>query len=161
MKSFAVSRATDADVPRMLEILAQWNMKPTPPSREVPDPERSKIDVDCCFVARSGNDVVGVASYIVHSDAIAETASLAVDRHHTGRGIGSALQMARMTELWKRGIRTLRTEADRPETIAWYRKHFGYKEIGRNPKKHAFGLPDVDTWVVLECDLDAFCGGRD
>ena len=160
MKSFAVSRATVTDVPRMLDILSQWNMKPTPASNEVPDPERTKIDVDCCFVARSGNDVVGVASYIIHSDTLAETASLAVDRRYTGQGIGSSLQMARMTDLWKRGIRTLRTEADRPETVAWYKKHFGYKEIGHNPKKHAFGLLDVEEWVVLECDLGAFFGGN-
>ncbi|HEY6770967.1 MAG TPA: hypothetical protein VI035_00800 [Solirubrobacterales bacterium] len=36
------------------------------------------------------------------------------------------------------------TNADRPETIAWYKRHFGYREVGEVAKLHEFGLPDVD-----------------
>jgi hypothetical protein len=52
------------------------------------------------------------------------------------------------------GIRHVRTEADRPETIAWYVRKFGYRVAGTVPKKHAFSLPDVGYWTVLTLDLD-------
>jgi N-acetylglutamate synthase-like GNAT family acetyltransferase len=31
---------------------------------------------------------------------------------------------------------------------------FGYRIVGTNPKKHAFSLPNVDVWTVLELDLE-------
>jgi hypothetical protein len=63
------------------------------------------------------------------------------------------LQSARLDEMRRRGIRRVRTEADRPETIRWYVEMFGYRIVGTNPKKHAFSLEDVDFWTVLELDL--------
>jgi uncharacterized protein with GYD domain len=53
----------------------------------------------------------------------------------------------------ERGIRTVRTETDRPETVRWYVERFGYRIVGTNPKKHAFSLAGVDYWTVLELDL--------
>lgn len=157
---FVIQRAAKSDIPQILEILDQWNMKPVAPGKDMPDPERSRIDIEKFFVARSKGEIVGVAGYIVHTETYAETASLAVDKKYEGRGIGGALQIERMRELWKKGIKILRTEADRAKTIAWYKKHFGYVEIGRNPKKHNFSLNDVNEWVVLECDLHEFFQNR-
>ncbi|MBI3223125.1 MAG: hypothetical protein HYZ46_08735 [Nitrosomonadales bacterium] len=51
------------------------------------------------------------------------------------------------------GISKVRTETDRPETIDWYIKKFGYRIVGTHRKKHDFSLPDVDFWTVLELDL--------
>ena len=45
------------------------------------------------------------------------------------------------------------TNADRPETIAWYERHFGYERVGSVPKVAEFGLPDVDSWTTLEASL--------
>jgi hypothetical protein len=45
------------------------------------------------------------------------------------------------------------TNADRPETIAWYERHFGYRRVGEVEKLHEFGLPDVDRWTTLEAPL--------
>jgi predicted N-acetyltransferase YhbS len=104
---------------------------------------------------------VGVGSYLLHSDALAETASLAVSPEVKGSGIGARLQVARLEEMLARGIRRVRTETDRPETIAWYQRKFGYRIVGSNPKKHAFSLPDVDVWTVLELDLVAWGRNRD
>jgi hypothetical protein len=47
----------------------------------------------------------------------------------------------------------VRTETDRPATVRWYVRRFGYRVVGTNPKKHAFSLPDVAVWTVLELDL--------
>lgn len=130
-----------------LELLDQYNMAPR---SDLVDAERSGFDIENSFVAVADGRVVGVASYIIHSPHFAETASLAVHRDCLGMGVGYSLQQARLAEMRSRGIRKVRTEADRPETIRWYIEKFGYTEAGTNPKKHDFSLSDVDHWTVLE-----------
>lgn len=141
------------DVDRAVAILAQWNMAPMPPSPEVPDPERSALDVGNAFVALADGEVVGVCSYILHPDGLAETASLAVDRGCRGAGIGERLQRARLEEMKARGVVKVRTEADRPEVIDWYVRKFGYRVAGSVRKKHCFSREDVERWTVLELEL--------
>ena len=148
-----IRRMREEDLPGALRVLAHWNMAPVAPSPEVPDPERSRLDVGRSFVAEVEGRIVGVASYILHSPEYAETASHAVDPAFRGSGVGRALQLARLREMKALGVRRVRTETDRPETIAWLVKHFGYRVTGRNPKKHAFSLADVREWTVLELDL--------
>lgn len=146
-----IRKMQDEDVAAAMEILNQWDMAP---EADNADAERSTIRVENSFVAEDSGTVVGVASYIVHSDALGETASLAVDPDYRGQGIGYRLQVARLEEMRSRGIETVRTETDRPETINWYIENFGYERVGTNPKKHDFSLSDVDEWTVLELELD-------
>lgn len=141
------------DVDDAMAVLDHWNMAPREGD---PDAERSTIRVENSFVAVDDGAVVGVASFIVHDDELAETASLAVHPDYRGRGIGYRLQVARLLEMRARGIRRVHTETDRPETVEWYVERFGYERAGTNPKKHAFSLPDVDEWTVLELDLDVW-----
>jgi len=138
-----------------LALLDRWNLMPTPASAARPDPERVGLNIANSFVAVRDEVVVGVCSYILHGNGRAETASLAVDPSLRGTGAGEALQRARLTEMKAGGIHTVVTEADRPEVIDWYVRKFGYRVTGVNPKKHAFGLPDVHHWTVLELDLSA------
>jgi predicted N-acetyltransferase YhbS len=152
--TIVIRKMREEDRPRVMEILARWNMTPISPSAERPDPERTTVAADgTAFVAVMGEQVVGVASYILHGHRSAETASLAVDPSCRGTGIGEMLQQARLTELKLRGIERLRTECDRPEVVDWYVRKFGYRVVGKNPKKHQFSLADVDHWTVLELDL--------
>jgi hypothetical protein len=65
----------------------------------------------------------------------------------------AGLQELRMEKMREAGAKRVITNADRPETIAWYKRHFGYREVGETPKLHEFGLPDVDHWTTLEADL--------
>ncbi len=58
-----------------------------------------------------------------------------------------------MLALWEQGIRILTTNADIPETIEWYKKYFGYREIGKLQKIHEFSRPDIDEWTTLQTDL--------
>ena len=118
------------------------------------DPERSEIRVENSFVADDDGKVVGMASYIVHGPEEGETASLAVDPAYRGRGIGARLQHARLREMYRRGIRRVRTETDRPATIRWYVEKFGYERVASVPKKHEFSLKDVHEWTVLSLDLE-------
>jgi ribosomal-protein-alanine N-acetyltransferase len=59
------------------------------------------------------------------------------------------------------GALTLTTNADIPETIAWYKRHFGYVEVGREKKKHEFGRADVHEWTTLRTDLADWRRRRD
>ena len=143
----------DADVEPAMDLLETWNMAPQTGNT---DAERSTIRVDNSFVAEDSGAVVGVASYIVHSETLGETASLAVDPDYRGQGIGYRLQVRRLEAMASLGIETVRTETDRPETIEWYVEHFGYERVGTTPKKHEFSLSDVEEWTILELDLTAW-----
>lgn len=155
MSKIGIRKMRADDLPACMAILAQWNMAPRAPSADTPDPERSVIEVDNGFVAESGGRIVGTCSYIVQSPELSETASLAVDPGYKGGGVGYLLQQARLDEMRERGIKTVRTETDRPDTIRWYVEKFGYRIVGTNPKKHAFSLADVDRWTVLELEFQA------
>ena len=141
---------TAADLPAVMALLGHWNMAPRCGD---PDAERSGIAIENTFIAEEEGRIVGVASFIMHGADSAETASLAVDPDYLGQGLGAQLQRTRLEEMRRRGVRRVRTEADRPATIRWYVREFGYRIVGTNPKKHDFGLPGVNEWTVLELDL--------
>lgn len=151
--SIEIRKMREDDLNDALALLAEWNMAPRAPTAETPDPERTTLNVDNSFVAMHNGNLVGVASYIVLSAETAETASLAVAKACRGLGVGYLLQQARLEEMRHKGIKILQTETDRPETIDWYVKKFGYRIVGTHQKKHGFSLPDVDHWTVLELDL--------
>jgi amino-acid N-acetyltransferase len=147
-----IRKMTPDDMEAAFAILGKWGMAPR---TDLENAERSGIDIANSFVAQLADGrIVGVASYIVHSRELAETASLAVDPDVRGAGLGYRLQQARLEEMRRRGIKRVRTETDRPETIDWYVTKFGYRIMGTNPKKHAFSLPDVHEWTVLELELE-------
>lgn len=153
-----IRKMREGDVPAAMDILDEYDMAPKTDRESA---ERSEIRVENSFVAEEAGDVVGTASYIVHSDTVAETASMAVHPDYRGEGLGYRLQAARLEEMHARGIETVRTETDRPDTIEWYIGNFGYERVGTNPKKHDFSLPDVDEWTVLELDLVAWAERAD
>jgi len=82
-----------------------------------------------------------------------KTTLLAVLPEQRKLGIGRALQELRMDLMRDAGATRVITTADRPETIAWYERHFGYRRVGEVEKIHEFGLPDVDHWTTLEAPL--------
>jgi predicted N-acetyltransferase YhbS len=141
------------ELSRVIAILAYWNMAPVAPSADCPEPETTGLQEDSTFVAVAGDTIVGVASYVLRGEGWGETASLAVDPAWRGRGVGERLQRERLAAMKARGVRRVRTETDRPETIAWYLRKFGYRLAGTAPKKHAFSLEHVPHWTVLELDL--------
>jgi ribosomal-protein-alanine N-acetyltransferase len=61
-----------------------------------------------------------------------------------------------MRAMREAGCRTVTTNADLPETIAWYERWFGYRKVGTLAKVHEFGDPQRDHWTTLECDLEAW-----
>ena len=156
LRNVEIRNMTGDDLNDVVRILSRWNMAPLAASRDIPDPERSTILIENTFVACMVERVVGVASFIGLSDRVAETASLAVDPACKGLGIGFLLQEARLDEMIRRGFQKVISETDRPETIDWYIRHFGYRVVGTHAKKHAFSLTDVDVWTVLELDCATY-----
>lgn len=143
----------EADRSVAMSILEMYNMAPRPPTPELPDPERAELAVDRTLVAEFDGMVVGLCSYLVHSPELVETASLAVHPDWRGHGIGLILQQKRLQLFRQKGFRKVRTETDRPEVADWYIRHFGYRTVGKNPKKHCFGRPEIDYWTVLELSI--------
>jgi 3-keto-5-aminohexanoate cleavage enzyme len=134
----------------MLSVLATVNM------HHVPSAEMDDFDVGHWFVAESAGRVIGVAGFrlLGTPDApVGKTTLLAVDPDLREHGIGRELQELRMEQMRRAGATRVITNADRPETIAWYVRHFGYREVGEVAKVREFGLPEVDRWTTLEAEL--------
>jgi 3-keto-5-aminohexanoate cleavage enzyme len=134
----------------MLRVLEPANM------HHVPSPEMDDFDVGHWFVAESEGQVVGLAGYRIINTGrgrAGKTTLLAVEPSQRSKGIGRALQELRMELMRDAGAERVVTNADRPETIAWYERHFGYQRVGSVAKEHEFGLPDVDRWTTLEASL--------
>lgn len=143
-----IQPAKEKDIPVILEIMKTVNM------HHVPSPEMPDLDWRCYFVARLDGRMVGAAGYRIISDTQAKTTLMVVHPDYRRFGIGRMLQERRMLAVNDQGIKELITNADIPETIAWYKKHFGYIEIGKEKKKHDFGRSDIDEWTTLKMDLN-------
>jgi 3-oxoadipate:acetyl-CoA acetyltransferase len=139
-----------ADREAMLLVLETANM------HRVPSPEMDDFHVGRWHVAVTGDLIVGVAGFRLletPDGPVGKTTLLAVHPESRGHGIGRALQEQRMELMRDAGAARVITNADRPDTIAWYERHFGYRRIGEVAKLHEFGLPDVDRWTTLEATL--------
>jgi ribosomal protein S18 acetylase RimI-like enzyme len=143
-----IEKIQEADKPQVMALLKQVNM------HYVPSPEMPKITWENYSVIRLNGRVVGFCGYKILTDTEAKTELMAVDGECRGMGLGLKLQAFRMQEMARRGIRTLTTNCDLPESIAWYKKHFGYVEVGRLKKEHEFGSPEIDCWTTLQVDLE-------
>lgn len=145
-----------ADLARIIEILEGYNMGHFGHAERPAMPK-----IEHFMVAEEQGVVVGCCAYLLYDESEiavradeAETGSLAVSAEYRGKGVGEALQAARMHQLLDLGIETLFTETDRPQTIAWYIRKFGYRRLSSRPKKFRdFGDPDVDTFTLLAVDL--------
>jgi ribosomal-protein-alanine N-acetyltransferase len=134
----------------MLAVLETANM------HHVPSPEMDDFDVGHWIVADLEGRVVGVAGYKIldlDGEPTGKTTLLVVEPSARRHGLGRDLQTLRMDRMREAGASRVITNADRPETIAWYERHFAYRRIGESSKLCEFGLPDVDRWTTLEARL--------
>ena len=145
-----IEKARADDMADMLAVLQTVNM------HHVPSDEMPELDWRCCFVARAGERVVGMSGYKLVSETEGKTTLMAVDPAYRRFGLGMRLQTARLRAMAALGAKTVVTNADRPITIDWYKKHFAYRQIGTVPKVHEFGDPSVQEWTTLEMDLEAW-----
>jgi len=152
--SLLIEKAQPEDRPRVFELLEQANMHHIP-SEEVPS-----VTWENYFVARLDGEVVGFCGYKILSPTDAKTELMVVDPKCRGLGIGFKLQERRMEEMLADGIHKLITNADLPASIAFYKKHFGYREVGKLDKVHEYSDPGIDQWTTLQVDLDQWDKNR-
>jgi len=152
--NFVIEQAQEKDFPAILEILKPWNM------HHIPSEEMEMIDFDTFFIAKKDDHIIGVSGYKLLSETVGKTTLLAIHPDLRGTGLGESLQLARLETMYARGIKRVITNADRPDIIIWYKKHFGYKETGRIKKLRSFGLTDVSHWTTLEMDLEVYFQNR-
>lgn len=147
---YIIEKAKPSDKEEIIEVLKPWNMH----NIILKDPKY--IDFNFYYVARVDGKIVGCAGFILLSDTKARTRLLAVYPELQGTGIGKALQDYRLEQMYKMGIKTVVTHADRDEIILWYKKHYGYKETGEKKKVEEHGLNDKSISVTMEMDLEFF-----
>ena len=147
---YQIEKASRNDREAILKVMEPWNM------HHVPSEEMDELDLSCFFVARVSGNIVGAAGYKLLTTEKGKTTLLGIRPELSGMGLGRALQDARLEAMYALGIKRVVTNADRPETIIWYKKHYGYREIGSLKKICDFGLSDVDHWTTLEMDLEKY-----
>jgi len=145
-----IEKASVEDYAAILSVMESWNM------HHIPSEEMEELDLSCFFVARLSGHVAGAARYTLLSPGKGKTTLLGIRPQFSGMRIGKTLQNARLEAMYETGIRSVLTNADRPETILWYKKHYGYRQIGVLKKICDFSLSDVDHWCTLEMDLEAY-----
>lgn len=151
---FIIEKAKIEDKKDILRILEYWNM------HRIPSPEAEEIDFSCFFVAKISGQVVGVSGYKIIDKETGKTRLLAVNPELKGTGVGKDLQDIRLETMHKLGIKKVLTEADRFEVILWYKKNFGYKEIGKRKKISEHGLKTEEYATILELDLENYIADR-
>lgn len=147
--SYQIRFAHPGEIPGIIELMRPYNM------HHIPSPEMGALDYKCFIVAEQKGELIGAAGYTFLADNVGKTTLMAVRPDCARFGLGKELQTRRMQILRGLGCEKIITNADRPDTIAWYKRNFGYREIGKLPKIHSFGLDDVGEWTTLEADLTA------
>ncbi len=153
--NYTIEPAGPGDRDAILRVMRPFNM------HHVPSVEMEELNLSCFFVAKMRGEIVGAAGYKLLSPGKAKTTLLGVLPECGGMGIGKDLQHTRMEVMHRTGVKTLTTNADRPDTILWYKKHYGYRQVGSLKKLCPFGLEDVDHWTTLQTDLDDYFAGLD
>lgn len=153
---YTIRPARADDFETILTVLEPANM------HYVPSEEMPELDWQKCFVAERCADgrIVGMSGWTMTGEDSAKTTLMTVLPECRGHNVGHMLQTVRMVAAYYNGAARMVTNADRPDTIEWYKRKFGYREIGRLPKVHEFGLPEVAEWTTLETDLIKFMLGK-
>jgi len=145
-----IRKAKELERDSILMVMKPWNM------HHVPSEEMQELDISCFFVATIDNKIVGASGYKLISQNRGKTTLLGVLPEYSGKGIGKLLQDARLKAMYNLGVKTVITNADRPATIEWYKKHYGYNKIGNLEKIHSFGDDSINSWTTLEMDLENY-----
>lgn len=148
---YHIEKAGPGDLEAILAVMEPWNM------HHVPSLEMDVLDLSLFFVARTSDGrIIGAGGYKILSADEGKTTLLGVYPEFQGLGVGKALQERRLEAMYKAGVKYVTTNADHPETIIWYKKHYRYGVVGTLEKRCSFGLEDIDHWTTLRMDLQQF-----
>jgi N-acetylglutamate synthase-like GNAT family acetyltransferase len=139
-----IRRPSESDREEILSVLRTANFDAIG-SSEMPD-----FPLSDCFIAVSGEKIVGVGGYRILDADTAKTTLLAVDPAWRGRGIGTRLQTARLEVMKAAGVKRIYTNTDDEAVIAWLERRHGFRRSGELiAKLRPFGRADRDHWVNL------------
>lgn len=142
-----IREAREQDREAIMAILETANF------HHIPSLEMPELDLSRCFVAEEEGRILGMAGYTMLAPDAGKTTLMVVDPSLRGSGLGMALQKRRLAAMRNLGARTVTTNADLPHVITWYKKHFGYREVGQQAKLHSFGDTAIGHWTTLRMDL--------
>jgi len=145
--NFKIEKAKEENRADIFRLLKQANM------HYIPSEEMPGLTYENYFVAKNDGNVLGFCGYKILSEYDAKTELMVVDMQSRGLGIGYALQVCRMEDMLNKGIYNVKTNTDLPDSILWYKKKFGYKQVNKLKKLHEFGDPNIGEWTTLEVDL--------
>lgn len=145
-----IRKANKQDRACILKVMESWNM------HHVPSLEMEELDLSCFFVATVDAEIVGASGYKLLPNEKGKTTLLGVLPQFNNHGIGKLLQEERLKAMYEKGVRQVITNADRPSTIKWYKKNYGYHEIGRIKKNSSFGDDSIDFWTTIEMNLEKY-----
>lgn len=167
---FQIEPALDTDHDAILELMAHWNMQ------HVPSAEVEELYLPGFNVVRAAHDdlatgggadggpapgaLIAACGHKLIAPGRGKNTLFAVHPRWRGHGLGHRLMDSALLALRRAGARTVLTNTDRPQSVAWYRDCYGYRIIGRLPKLMDFGDSAVDHWTTLELDLDAWFVGK-
>src|SRR5688572_33486915 len=106
---FSIKQALADELPQILNVMSCYNM------HQVPGPDKADPLVPELFflaVLDSG-EVAGAAGFMPEGGGRGRTTLLSVDPQYGGRGIGNALQTARLRAMQDLGIHPVTTNCDR------------------------------------------------
>ena len=146
--------ARDSDYDGIMELLKPYNM------HHVPSAEMPKLYIEYCFVAEENGRLIGFSGWKPTEDGEAKTTLGCLDSEYQGKRISDKLLSLILVDAYECGCSYMITNADRPVAINWYKKRFGFKEIGKLKKLHDFGLSSVDEWTTLKIDLNDWYNNR-
>lgn len=149
-----IRNAIPKDREEILKVMKPWNM------HHVPSEEMEELDLSCFFVAIIDDQIIGASGYKLLSNNLGKTTLLGVLPKYGSKGIGRLLQDARLEAMFNQGVKKVITNADRPTTIRWYKKHYRYFEIGNIKKVMSFGDNSVDSWTTLEMNLTEYINSK-
>ncbi|MFH9402807.1 GNAT family N-acetyltransferase [Streptomyces sp. NPDC017638] len=158
--SVTISAATEQDAEQIFRLqylcfqgeAALYGNYRIDPLVQTLDSVRREVAVDCVFVARLGEEVVGSVRGKVTEDGAAAIAKLCVHPRLQGHGIGARLLRAAESALGERHGATrfrLRTGHRSEGNLRLYRKA-GYQAVGRVKGEDGVEL------IILEKEADAF-----
>jgi N-acetylglutamate synthase-like GNAT family acetyltransferase len=143
-----VRRPVDTDWPQILTILEQANL------HKIGGLEMPEFPLSDCFVAESGDELLGVCGYKILDEETAKSTLTAVLQEHRGSGVATGLKRVCIEFLRRQGIKRMYSNCDDPRTISWNVRNFGFRPTGVTiAKVEPYGRPDVDHWVNLVADL--------
>jgi len=120
--SYRIRFARPEEIPAITELMRPYNM------HHIPSPEMGPLDYKCFIVAEQNGRLLGAAGYTFLSDDVGKRRSWpCVPTAPVWGWAGNCKPDACRFCAASAASKSL-TNADRPETIAWYKQHFGYRE---------------------------------